>query len=117
MEKLVITITLIVLAAIFKALMDLSSEDRFNKSWWDKSTGWRNKYKLGKVENGPAFPGSTTVLVFLTDGWHLFQFLFLSCIEMAIAIQFDQWWWYFIGIKIILSGSFELIYSQIKKRL
>ena len=110
----VITPILLGLSAFFNALMDLSSEGYF-KGWWDKNTGAENKWKLGRKENGEAFPLSSTVLVFLTDGWHLFQFLFHSCWQMAIAIHFPYWFGAFWIIKIIFSGIFEQIYSRIKK--
>lgn len=142
MEKIIITVVLLIIAAVFKALMDLSSEDRFNKLWLNKES-WIFKWKHKKVKNGEQvsrvltgwrtkhwwylglkttkyperFPFSSTILVFLTDGWHLFQFFFLSCIELAIAIQFDHWVFWFFMFKIILSGSFEFTYSIIKKRL
>jgi len=109
------TISLIVLAGVFKALMDFSSEDRFTNPRLNKSTGWTFKWRNGDPSQGEAFPLSSTVLVFLTDGWHLFQFFFLSSIELSIAIQFDHWMLSFIGIKILLSGSFELIYRLLKK--
>ena len=135
MEKIIITIVLLVLSGVFKAVMDLSSEHRFREEFWNKNESWHLKWKtdnnfnltgsgkhwwyfgLHRTRYDERFPYSSTILVFLTDGWHLFQFLFLSCLELAIAIQFDHWIWVFIIAKITLSGVFELVYSNIKKRL
>lgn len=36
---------------------------------------WLRKYKRQDPHNGPAFWGSTTLLVSLTDAWHLAQLL------------------------------------------
>ena len=41
-----------------------------NRQFWDASVSWTNKYEGGKVENGPAFPLSTSWLVWWTDGKH-----------------------------------------------
>ncbi len=41
-------------------------------TWWNPAESWRNKYENGNPEQGPAFRGSTTFLVFLTDAYHLF---------------------------------------------
>ncbi|MHA2218085.1 MAG: hypothetical protein ACXACY_19290 [Candidatus Hodarchaeales archaeon] len=51
MEKIIITVVLLIIAAVFKALMDLSSEDRFNKLWLNKES-WIFKWKHKKVKNG-----------------------------------------------------------------
>ncbi len=110
----ILTIVLVLVAAISNAFMDLSSEGVLS-GWWDKNTSWRNKWKLGEPANGPAFPGSTTIFVWVTDGWHLFQFVFHTCWQLAIAIQLDYWFWKFILIKTIFSGIFELIYSHKKQ--
>lgn len=45
--------------------------------WWWKDVSWSNKYKGRDKASGPAFPGSTWILVFLTDAFHFFQMLTL----------------------------------------
>lgn len=110
------TYLLIILAAIANAFMDLSSEGLLHSDWWNKETSWMNKWKLGDPELGPKFWGSTTVFVFLTDGWHLFQFIFHTSWQMALAIQTEQWFVAFVFIKVIFSVIFEITYSKIKNR-
>ena len=112
---MILTIVLLVVASIANVIMDLSSESVL-KGYWDKNISWKNKYKLGKKEDGPAFPGSTTIFVWTTDGWHLMQMIFHTSWQLAIAIQFSYWFYYFILIKIIFSGVFELIYSRFKTK-
>jgi len=134
-------ILFLVLAGIAKSFMDTSSEDRFEaftflgrrfrKEWLNKSTGWEFKWKLGEKMNGEAFPFSSTVLVFLTDGWHFFQFLFLTFMELAIAVSTYNTYHYFeflwdkedtllniatafVACKVILSGVFQLSYSLLQ---
>lgn len=118
----ILTIALILVAAISNALMDLSSEGRlYSKNvnlyrWLNKELSWRLKYEKQDPRWGEKFPGSTTVFVFLTDGWHLFQFIFHTCWQMAIAIHIDRWLIAFVIIKIVFSLSFQLVYSRIKNR-
>lgn len=115
--------TLLILSGIFNALMDLSSENKLiigNNTelykWLNKDWSWKNKYKNNNPVYGEKFLGSTTVFVFLTDGWHLFQFLFHTCWQLAVSLYFDRWFVAFILIKILFSGTFQLFYSTIKKR-
>lgn len=50
--------------------------DRIPASWgpqfWDNRVSWRNKYRGGNPEHGPAYFGSTTVFAWTTDAKHLF---------------------------------------------
>ena len=109
-------IFLILLSALFNALMDLSSEGRLGPGWWDKNQGWRYKYKDNDPDKGPKFPGATTFFVLFTDGWHLFQFLFHTSWQLTIAIAAfpNNWFWMFLCIKISFSIFFEYCYKILK---
>ena len=52
--------------------------------FWDPKLSWRNKYK--KNSRSPKFWGSTTIFVFVTDAWHLFQFLTYTLIFVSLGI-------------------------------
>ncbi|MEL0118173.1 MAG: hypothetical protein VXB01_04450 [Opitutae bacterium] len=41
-----------------------------NPQFWDPSISWRNKYMDGDPRLGEAFPGSSTIFVAGTDGYH-----------------------------------------------
>ena len=92
-----ITIIFITLAAFFNALMD-TLLFRYNESifmkypklkqFFEVRVSWENKYKNRDPAEGRKFFGSTTFLVWLTDGWHLFKCAMLLC--FAIAIVFYQ---------------------------
>lgn len=58
----------------------------------DIPASWTNKYKNHDHTQGPAFYGSATFLVWLTDGWHLMQSLFIWC--SIIGMAWLIWWWY-----------------------
>jgi len=42
--------------------------------YWHMETSWVNKYKNGDPNQGPKYLGSTTFLVWTTDGYHLARF-------------------------------------------
>lgn len=41
--------------------------------FWNPEISWKNKYKNNDPLNGPKFIFSTSLLVSLTDAWHLFK--------------------------------------------
>lgn len=41
-----------------------------NPEFWDPELSWRNKYMNGDPAQGEAFPGSSTIFVAATDGYH-----------------------------------------------
>lgn len=56
--------------------------------WYDPRISWKLKYKNQDQEQGPAFFGSTTFLVWITDAWHFFQTIMLSSFNVIICIFF-----------------------------
>jgi len=95
-----ITLILISIAAVLNAGMDLMIIRRFRLDgmFWDPHKSWIKKWKsivrpyeywyylgLYKPTYQERFPYSSTFLVFLTDGWHLFKSLFLVCFVLAIV--------------------------------
>jgi len=45
-----------------------------NPQYWYVTKSWTNKYKNGDYNQGPKFPGSTTMFVWTTDGYHINRF-------------------------------------------
>lgn len=43
-------------------------------AYWDMEVSWVNKYKNGDPNQGPKYLGSTTFLVWTTDGYHFTRF-------------------------------------------
>lgn len=123
---------LLILAGISKAFMDkLAAPDHFTGTWlykyrspWlnDKLTTAKNKYKQGQPGLGPAFPFSTTALVFITDAWHFAQEVFLSSLILSLSICLDFVSIHrpitnelieFLLLKAMLTGSFYIVYTFI----
>lgn len=101
--EIVITEVLLIAAGIFKAVMDLIAHGKLKHLgvFFDPDESWKFKYKKGRIGE-QRFPFSTTLLVALTDGWHLFQSLYLNCLFVLFAyissytdIIFD-----FLGLKV-----------------
>ena len=98
MITLLIIVLLIIIAAISKSVMDTVSfrftESIFsnfkNQNWWNPSISWKNKYKNQDPKQGPKFFGSTTFLVFITDAWHFFQMIMLSCFNISIILGINH---------------------------
>lgn len=92
--------------------------DIFKPQYWKPTQSWVNKYKRdkdGKVIKGsdgkyiPAFFLSTTALVFLTDGWHLAQFLRNASFKIAVCVALPFSLPYailaYVILTVILSGA------------
>lgn len=81
----------------------------FGKLKWSKSdtSFWgtlshRRKFRkdeYGVYHNGErAFWQSDGLLVFVTDGYHLFQFLAFRCIYGSVALLTPWPWWVFVSL-------------------
>lgn len=134
-----LSIILLVLAGITKAFMDLSSESNlpFKGSYFSKGISWKNKWKLKdsklilaikgdnwwylgiiKPKYKEKFPFSSTILVSLTDFWHLSQSLFLKFLVLGVYLfqpiynpQVD-----FIIVFCSILIPFELAHSSFKNK-
>lgn len=89
---------LIVTAAISKAIQD-KIQFHFDRSifknlgaFWNPSESWKRKYKNNDPTQGPAFPGSTTIFVSLTDAWHLFGLVRNFSLVLSIAVISANYW-------------------------
>jgi hypothetical protein len=49
-----------------------------DQQFWNPELSWTNKWKNGDPAQGEKFFGSSTFLVSLTDGWHLFKSLMIT---------------------------------------
>ena len=97
-----------------------------NPLWWNPALSWRQKYEGGIQAQGAAFPGSTTVFVFVTDAYHLFgelERVFTRCGFVVLA--FGMYDYGSLRIRplplvlcmsaawIVWSAGFHLIYTLI----
>lgn len=91
---ILISIILIFFAGCCKGVMDtlqfhysesIFSISAFNQQFWNPDLGWTNKDKNNNPNEGrKKWFNLIPVPVFLTDGWHRFQFLFLNLFTFVI---------------------------------
>lgn len=106
-----ISTILIILAAICNAVMDKldfhygrSIFKDLNPQYWNmRGESWKNKWKNGDPKQGERFFLSSTVLVFLTDAFHLFKTLQLTFFQLAIISVF------FFGLPVFHENMWLLI--------
>lgn len=89
-----------------------------NEQFWNPKLSWKNKWKQKDGRMIEKFPFSSTFLVFLTDGFHLFQFFFLNSIMLIISLLISEVYnisilFTFIGIRVTFGLIFELLFSRI----
>jgi hypothetical protein len=58
-----------------------------NPKWFWPQQSFKNKYKDNDPEKGAKFPLSTSVLVFLTDQYHLNNFIHRATLTAALVIK------------------------------
>jgi hypothetical protein len=114
---ILISIILLFIAFISKGIMD-TLQFHYNRSiyftfknqhWWDPSKSWANKYAFKNKFLLWIFKGP---LVFLTDAWHFFQFVFLNSMFVTIAVNIGELWIiYFVCIRILYYLGFALGYK------
>jgi hypothetical protein len=128
--QLIILVILLVLAAFFKGRLDAIADEEVKNLEWDKKYDFTKPgntkhwwyFGLYKPKFPERFPFSATALVFLTDKWHLNQFLMLKCFQGAIAflIAGNIFTWFlltFVIFPFINGLVFELTYEDYRKKL
>jgi hypothetical protein len=128
---IIIILTCWALAAMCNAVMDTlafkfkrSIFRNMNEQYWNPAKSWRNKYKNKMAYQGAAFPGSTTTLSFVTDAWHLFQFLSNSFLALSVVVVFHDLFnlsigeniIVFLGLKLVWGITFETFYSSFLRK-
>jgi len=120
---MILAFNLYIIAAVCIVVMDTlqfhykdSIFKDFNPKWWNPKISWRNKYKNGDPEQGEAFYGSTTILVGLTDAWHMSKTFMLISFSLAITIGlFGVSWVGFLTAPILL-GVYGIVYEFLNNK-
>lgn len=110
-----------------RSIFPQSADEQFlgaGEIFWNPDISWRNKWKNGDPEQGERFPGSSTVLVWTTDAWHLLQFIMLTCFQLAIALPVIRllslrWWWVLVALvplKFAFSVGFTIMFGWLLLR-
>jgi hypothetical protein len=91
-----------------------------NDQYWNPAISWTNKYQDNDPKKGPAFWGSTSCFVAVTDGYHLVRCARNQMLVAAVVIQPFQkrqkWYMYlvdFATVSVAYSVGFNLTYELI----
>jgi hypothetical protein len=83
---MILSIALIIIAAFAKAVKDLCASGGLSwGAFWDEKTAHAYKWKHGDENLGEAFPGSSTIFVGVTSGFHLAQLFEYTAIFILIV--------------------------------
>lgn len=83
------SVLLIIVSGLLNAVHDaLYHQKILSKSkWWNPQLSWVNKYKDGDITKGEKFFGSSTFLVWLTDGIHLIKLAMYSLLITGCVLS------------------------------
>lgn len=118
MLEIIITISLLIISAISKAIQDklqfhyhksIFSKIK-NQNWWNPELSWKNKWEW--------FPNSKILtwlianpLVALTDAWHLFGLIRDFSLFVTIPLISGNWW--LILLYPVYRGVFHVFFTKI----
>jgi len=118
-----IPVLLFFLAGVCNACMDVlktrynTSVFRFwrNQDWVNPALSWPNKWKPDSRIGDLVM---STVLVWVTDFWHLCKMLMIVCFTLgAVSYQpvfgFSKWWLDLLILYFTFTGTFELFFSRV----
>ena len=121
-----VSVILFIVAGFFNSIMD-TIRYRWNKSYFssikneklkefcDPTLSQGRKYKHGNPANGPAFCGSTTIFVWVTDLWHLVKGLMLValCFGTTMYHPIIDVWVDPLLLITAFGGTFELFFGHL----
>ena len=128
--SIISVIILSFISGICKAIVDLSEEGNLkfkNEKYWIKAKSWVRKWKRDKNDNPILVEGnkvekfkfSSTILVMITDAWHLFGNFYnrtTKATGVFIGILSAMYSWYFllgfIVSSIVYAGTFHIFYTK-----
>ena len=114
-------VILLTLAGAAKAVADAlahgSEKLRALGPFFDNATSWQRKYRdYYGGDKRPRFFGSTTFLVFLTDGWHFFNALSGACTDAALLVgAWPVYRWYAVAAVVARRIVFVPLYALLRK--
>jgi hypothetical protein len=124
---MILIILFFIFAAVAESVMDTLQFHYHNSIFklfknvlfWNPEISWKNKYKNGNPLYGEKFLFSKTLLVGLTDGWHLFKlmrnFSLFFGVFLILNLTYNIWLsvLFSVILRIIYGVVFTLFYSYI----
>lgn len=119
----------LILAGYFKGKLDAIADNGTKGDEWEKkydltkSSDYNHWWYFGlyDLRYPERFPFSTTILVFLTDSWHKYQFFTLRCFYLAIAVALTLNIWLILLLScvifpVIVGAFFEYSYNKSRNK-
>lgn len=72
-------------------------------------------YRFFKIKYKERFPLSATFLVFLTDGYHLNQALFMLFVSLSVTFALGFSWWLLLGVWSLIHIVHFITYKVLSK--
>jgi len=120
---------LIVAAGVLKGKMDALADEEMKTRDWHRKYDFTKEFKwhwwylwLHRPSFPEKFPFSSTILVFLTDRWHMNQFFMQRCLFLAIGLLITSKillsiFVAFFLFPVIMGVPFEAVYTWYRKHL
>lgn len=121
---LAVVAIMVVLYGIFDGIKDTLAHHysisifKQGSLFWDASISWCNKWE--NCESGKErFLGSSSWLVWTTDGWHLMKFLqnrlwlFFPALFLTVSFHFESRFWNFTLVKFLLFYVFLAVVQSV----
>ena len=86
----VVSIILFLIAGLSEGFMDWlqfrlnPTHNMWRSMFWNAQYSWRNKWRNGDPMQGEKFWLSSTLFVFMTDGWHMMKFFRNLSVMLAV---------------------------------
>jgi hypothetical protein len=117
--QIVVVAILFAISAIAKSIQDKLQfhfknsvfKNVKNPQYWNPAISHKNKWKNGDKAQGEKFFLSSTILVFLTDSWHLFGLIRDFSITLTITIITLNP--YYLLIYPIYRGIFHILFTYL----
>ena len=104
--------------AFMDALYTKNGSLKINHKFFNPQVAWQNKWKNGDPKQGERFFLSSTLLVWVTSGWHLAKLFMFCVIAAAVAMYKPIYGWKdYLILLLIYFLVFETSYRTFKKVL
>lgn len=84
---------------LFLVLSSLSEEGKL-PSGWNKKDTWERKYNWTEdgTRSGLKYGLFTNFVLWVVDWFHFFQFVYLTCFQAIVSVQYFDGWYILLGI-------------------
>lgn len=116
---MILSLTLFTLGVFCYAIKELQSHGKLKgmgpgTGFWDERSWvrkWKWDFKDTHIVGKESFPGSSTVFVWLTDGYHFMQWFYIKLFILSIVLYEPLFTWYYDGG--IFLGTWYAVFNSV----